>query len=131
MNALQIALLAGAGWLAWRYWQGTGSTDDGNDVANGAASGGTAAPGPTAPALPTTMALMQAEADRRGGWGPTANPHQWNWLYNVVRGRVPPDPNPAWPAEPRPLTNLVTMQEWWSAMQPLGVSGLPDGYRRM
>jgi hypothetical protein len=115
-GALKIGLLGVGGFLLynWARAQGWGSAI--------ALPGGTpATPNVSATPPPTTMQLMAARAAQDPIWQPTMSPHEWNFLYQLIRGGVPPAP-------PAGIADRLTMAEWYAAMQPLGVSGV--GYTR-
>lgn len=121
---LELAMLAGGGWLLYNWFRSRPAT-----TIPGAppptASTSTAPPPPAVtsqPAPANTLTLMVAEAAKDPAtWKSTMSPHQWNYLYSVVRQKTPPAP-------PDTLTGAVTLQEWFDAMKPLGVSGLRSGY---
>lgn len=49
---------------------------------------------------------------------------QWNYYYQNVRGIPGPDPNVLFPNNPYATSQEFTFDEWWSAMQGQGFSGL-------
>jgi hypothetical protein len=117
-SVLKIALLLVGGYLLLDWFQ----------KRQQAQPAGTAAAPPAAapPALDTKTLVYQMAAAANPDLRPVLlNADQWNYYYQLVRGV----PGPAWetvfpgaPAEQR--GRRMTVEEWWAAASPYGLSGL-------
>lgn len=141
-DLLKYALLAGAGWFAWRNWfaapdvtapGSSGSTSPAptstpaSGTTQGNSSGTSNPPAPPAstpppPSQPVPIQTLVSNAAARAGYpaGSLLSFDEWNYFYQQVRGAYGPAWEDANPTKPREYK--MSLAEWWAMVSPLGVS---------
>lgn len=112
--------ILGGGFLLYEYLSGAFSGMAASTAP--AAATTSAAASPASPVTPSTKTLVAQSAAAAGyPSGALLDWDQWNYFYQKVRGVNGPDFSNVWPNRPR--SYQMSIDEWWTGAQSLGLTG--------